>query len=300
MRGGAPLVCVLFISLLIAGASAENCPNFQYTAKASTVVTGLTKFEGDLEVPATPKDIGAGNRIPRWGIFPFVEPEIDQKDPLYGILQPVLEWDYNYRAHQWTITPWYEDFEKGSTVCGNTAGYCRCDAFQKALGGDVASTKNYVPTVPNCHTRCEPKHGLRITAQPGDILQFTLQKSQNGESWTTTATNTRTKMNTTFETTCIKSNDRIRVGVALENSVGLITIDKNHPQRDHLLPGDIRFTNLKFTGPDSIRLTTDVDVNAKKCFPELNVKIGTTGFFGRGATKEVTIVTQQPSKHDEL
>jgi len=90
--------------------------------------------------------------------------------------------------------------------------------------------------------------------------------------------------------------------VALENSHSgptPVTIDKNRPDRARLLPGDIKFTNLEFTGQNSIQLPKFVDANAKSCFPGLDVRVD-KGFFGFGSTNSVTIVTEQAPKHDEL
>lgn len=263
----------------------DCCPLFDYTLTASTEVTGLTSLEADLAVPAAPKE---SESAPIWGIFPFVEPVIDANDPRFGILQPVLEWDYNHATHQWTITPWYEDGNHAK-LCGDRnkdPGYCTCTKDQASLG-DPAKTKLYQTDAPQCHKQCEPKHGPRITVTPGDALHFTL--AQSGNIWTTTALNKKTNQQTSFQTTCIQPKDKLKVGFALENSVAE-PLKKDNTAKSKF-PGNIKFTNIKFAGnTGKIQLQPFIEPAAKKCFSWLDININNAWIVG--STDTVTFTTQ--------
>jgi len=268
------------------------CPKFQYTLIASTEVTRLTNLEADLIVPAAPEN---GKDSPIWGIFPFIEPAIEKNNPRYGILQPVLEWNYQHQTHQWTITPWYEDGNYAK-LCGNQnqdPSYCTCTDKQKSLG-NPATTKLYRIDVPQCHKMCEPKHGQRITANPGDTIHFTITKT--GNAWITTALNRKTNQRTSFQTTCIQHNDKLKIGFALENSVSALI--KKNDFIGSTLPKDITFTNIKFTGDTGIiQLKPTIEPAAKACFPWLEAQI--TNSWVVGNTNSVTFITQ-PKKQQEL
>jgi hypothetical protein len=290
----------IYISLLTYNVSAEPCPQFRYALSASTTTATLTNFESDLVVPAAPINTGHGITVPAWGIFPFIEPDINKNDARYGIVQPVLEWNYNHQTNQWTITPWYEDLDRGKLSCGTTLGYCSCTPAQKLLGLK-ANTSLYTNDVPQCHNRCDPKHGPRITASPGDTLHFTITKTENG--WTTTALNTNTNRQTSFQTTCIKPNDRLKVGFALENGFGQVRIDNSNNNIYKICPGNIKFTNIKFTGnTGTIQLKPTIEPTAKKCFPWLDIQIDNSGVFGwfTGNTNAITFITQPPNKNPDL
>ena len=275
------------------------CNRFQYTLTASKEVTGLTSLEADLTVPTAPE----GTVAPLWGIFPFIEPDINKNDARFGILQPVLEWNYIHQTKQWTITPWYEDGD-AAKLCGNQKkdpDYCTCTK-DKELLGTPALTKLYRTDVPQCHNMCNPKHGQRIAATPGDTLHFTITKTENG--WTTTALNKKTSQQTSFETPCIKPNDKLKVGFALENS-GAEQIKKdNIAKSKSKLPGNIKFTNIQFTGnTGTIQLKPTIEPIAKKCFPWLDIQIDNGGgVFGvfTGNTNAVTFITQPPNKNPDL
>ena len=263
------VICIIIITT---GASAETCSDFRYVAKATTEVTELTSLETDLTVPTAPTG-GGTDTIPLWGIFPFIEPNIKEHEDRYGILQPVIEWDYNHQTNQWTITPWYEDGNYAK-LCGNQnqdPSYCTCTEQQHSLGNQ-AKTKLYRTDVPKCHNLCEPKHGKRITANSGDIIHFTITKT--GNTWTTTALNTKTNLKTSFQTKCIQHNDKLKIGFALENSVGKVHINTNNINIIKFLPSNIAFTNIKFTGNNGpIHLEHTVAPAAKKCFPWLETQI---------------------------
>ena len=103
MRFG--IITTLCIVLLVSSASADMriCPQFRYALTASTITdtNTLTSFESDLIVPQGPVPIENNindNTVPLWGIFPFVEPVISQDEKRYGILQPVLEWNYQHQT----------------------------------------------------------------------------------------------------------------------------------------------------------------------------------------------------------
>jgi hypothetical protein len=255
---------------------------------ASTEITDLTGIKADLIVPDTPKD---KIHTPVWGIFPFIEPVISRNDPRFGILQPVLEWNADKTTHQWTITPWYED-DKGHNTCTNTL--CKCTQEQEILGTPT-TTKLYRTDALPCHKMCNPKHGQRITASPGDRLHFTITKT--GDTWTTTAQNTNTNQQTSFQTTCIQPNNKLKVGFALEDA-GASPLNKHN--KDGLqFPGNIVFTNIKFTGnTGTVQLRPTIDPTAKACFPWLDIRIN-NALFGIGSTETVTFITQ-PKNKDEM
>lgn len=273
------------------------CPFFDYTLKATTEVTELTRFEADLVVPAAPKDIST--LTPQWGIFPFVEPSMDTNNPRYGIIQPVLEWNYKYKTHQWTITPWYED-ANGNKHCNeqsnaNNPNYCLCTKEQQSLGNQ-AIPNLYTTDVPQCHKICEPKHGQRITANSGDTIHFTITKT--GNAWITTALNSKTNQKTSFQTTCIQPNDKLKIGFALEKQKQECTSIQNH--NGESFPGNITFTNIKFTGnTNTIQLKPTIEPTAKTCFPWLDTQI-TNSWFGAGSTETVTLITQPNTMKSDL
>jgi hypothetical protein len=255
---------------------------------ASTEVTGLTGIEADLTVPDAPKDQGV--HTPIWGIFPFIEPVIGGNEPRFGILQPVLEWDYVHITKQWTITPWYED-GKQAKACGNrdkNQDYCTCTQEQEQEQlGNPAPSKLYRMDAPQCHKMCNPKHGQRITASPGDRIHFTIINT--GDTWTTTAHNKNTNQQTSFQTTCIQPQDKLKVGFALENSAGS-PLNK-HNKEGLQFPGNIKFTNIKFTGnTGTVQLKPTVNPAAKACFPWLDIRINNAWMVG--STDTVTFITQ--------
>ena len=268
--------------------SVKLCDRFRYMTTASTEITGLTGIEADLIVPDTPN---SETSAPIWGIFPLIEPIIGGSEPRYGILQPVLEWNADQTTHQWTITPWYED-GKGQIICTNTM--CKCTQEDKKLG-NPGSTKLYRTDALPYHKICNPKHGQRITASPRDRLHFTITKT--GGAWTTTAQNKNTNQQTSFQTTCIQPQDKLKVGFAVENSAeNKLRMDL--PKGD-IFPGNIIFTNIKFTGnTGTVQLRPTIDPTAKACFPWLDIRIN-NALFGIGSTETVTFITQ-PKNKDEL
>jgi hypothetical protein len=278
--------------ILLPCAAQDLCDKIGYTLTATTEITGLTGIEADLIVPDAPENTESA---PIWGIFPFIEPVMDMNEPRYGIFQPVLEWDYNHKTKQWTITPWYED-GKRAKVCGDEKNqeYCTCTSEQEQLG-NPSTTKFYRTDAPQCHKMCNPKHGQRITASHGDKIHFAITKA--GNIWVTTAHNTNTNQQTSFQTTCIQPQDKLKVGFALENSAGN-EIRKDLTQGT-IFPGNIVFTNIKFTGnTGTVQLRPTVDPTAKACFPWLDIHIN-NALFGIGSTETITFITQ-PKNKDEM
>ena len=282
------IIIGISMCIILPCAAQDLCDKTRYITTASTEITGLTGIDADLIVPDTPKYEGT---TPAWGIFPLIEPVIGMNEPRYGILQPVLEWNYNDKTKQWTITPWYEDGE-GHNTCTNTK--CKCTQEQEQLG-NPAPSKLYRMDAPQCHKMCNPKHGQRITASQGDRIHFTIIKT--GDTWTTTAQNTNTNQQTTFQTMCIQPQDKLKVGFALENSAGN-EIRKDLP-KGTIFPGNIVFTNIKFTGnTGTVQLRPTVDPTAKACFPWLDIHIN-NALFGIGSTETITFITQ-PKNKDEM
>jgi len=282
----------ILMCIILPCAAQDLCNEIRYTLTTSTEITGLTGIEADLKVPDAPENTG---NAPRWGIFPFIEPVIGINEPRFGILQPVLEWNYVHKTKQWTITPWYED-GKQAKVCGNRdkdQDYCTCTQEQEQLG-NPAPSKLYRMDAPQCHKMCNPKHGQRITASPGDRIHFTIIKT--GDTWTTTTQNKNTNQQTTFRTTCIQPQDKLKVGFALENSAGN-KIRKDLP-KGTIFPGNIVFTNIKFTSnTGAVQLRPTVDPTAKACFPWLDIHINNAWVIG--STDTVTFITQ-PKNNDEM
>jgi len=295
--------------------SANECPPFRYALTASTITDAntITNFELDLIVPAAPTINGNDNAIPPWGIFPFIEPVVSKNENRYGILQPVLEWDYSHRTHQWTITPWYED-GLYSKNCGNTKEYCQCTDTQNALVGyyilnpphPSPSTKSYSQNI-KCHKKCEPKHGQRILAFEGNVIHFTIVQIDEN-TWETTAKNMASGTLTSFQTTCIKSGDKLKVGLALENSAEIGIRVKNENQFPKSCPGNFKFTNIKFskkvldkTEDVNLKLDPIVDTTAKSCFSWLDIKVENkkVSFFNWNEfTTAVEFITKDPAHRD--
>jgi hypothetical protein len=176
--------------------------------------------------------------------------------------------------------------------------YSKCTDTQKSLGVPVA-VRLYSHDV-KCHKKCEPKHGQRILSFEGNVIHFTITKIDKN-TWETTAKNMNSLTSTSFQTTCIKSGDKLKVGFALENAADVKVLVRNENELPRSCPGNFKFTNIKFFNKDKqVNLVLDptIDPRAMSCFSWFNIAID-NGFFGlSGKTNAVEFITKDPSHRD--
>jgi hypothetical protein len=118
------------------------------------------------------------------------------------------------------------------------------------------------------------------------------------------------RASTSFQTTCIQSSDKLKVGFALENAAEAKVLVRNENELYKSCPGNIQFMNIKFSNNGEevkLKLDPSIDQITKSCFSwfGINVDNGLLGSACIGSycltssnTKNVEFITKDPSKRN--